>query len=236
MDEHMCDGYAYGTVLRDPLDRMISNTKFAWKRGWEVGKGHLPKLPQNKTYNASALFDVLRNGSSDEGWTGRIARASATRRWSSCEAIERSPAAYDNFYVRTLAGRETFQLPAGRITRSHLEVAKARLSLFSVVILLEQYETHSAQLTAAFGWRQVGVGGVGSSLASAQNDNPDETNPFTAHEMEALKEANQLDYELYCFASALARSRTDAALRKAADTAGTASAGAVPAVVRRRGR
>ena len=44
-----------------------------------------------------------------------------------------TPALFDNYYVRMLAGEATYLLPLGSITAAHLHVARTRLAGFKVV-------------------------------------------------------------------------------------------------------
>lgn len=119
-------------------------------------------------------------------------------------SVERSTAAYDNLYVRTLAGREAFSRPAGGVTRAHLEAAKARLATYSVVLILDAYDSQAVQLADRIGWRTTSLGheapnqGVSFNMSSF----------FSAAQLAILRAANALDYELYCFAQRLALART----------------------------
>jgi len=59
--------------------------------------------------------------------------------WEQCsdlDALRRaSPVAFDHYYIRTLLGRDVWELPMGSINTSHLHAAKELLSQFDAVIL-----------------------------------------------------------------------------------------------------
>ena len=197
MDDEMCPGLLYGIALRDPLDRMVSNTRYSWFHKWSAPPEHVVRLASK---GASGCYD-------------RRVRNTLMNSWEDCfhvecATVERSVASYDNLYTRTLAGKDVFMLPAGAVTRAHLEQAKARLSQFTIVILLEKFSQHNAQLESILQWkcpsRKCAIGNAHSTrYAGGKN--------FSAQELKGLREANRLDYELYRFAGDLARNRTAAA-------------------------
>ena len=197
MDGAPCDGLLHGTILREPLDRLVSNTCYARDHGWKASSAEVASLPRagNKGCKQAA------GGSS---W-GACFDVGKSEFFGGCGALERSAAAYDNFYVRTLAGAEAMWLPAGELDRSHLAVAKARLSKFDVVIVLDQYEQQRRQLQSAFGWQHTELGRSVVTVSGNQNGS---CTPFSAPQLEQLRQANQLDYELYCYGAELARIRT----------------------------
>ena len=175
----------YGIMLREPLERLISNTQYARDMegygAWDVSPEQVLSLIQP---NASSCLD----GPCDD--------------CMNCDTVERSPAAYDNLYVRTLAGYDPFTLPAGQLTRAHLQAAKARLSAYSVVLILDEYENHEPQLSHWLGWTV-------TSLASERvTETKERSSFFTDEQLDTLARANELDYELYCFAKSLAAART----------------------------
>jgi len=186
VDKQLCpEALNYGIMLREPLERLLSNTHYARTMegygAWDVSPEQVLSLIQP---NASSCLD----GACDD--------------CMNCNTVERSPAAYDNLYVRTLAGYDAFTLPAGQLTRAHLQAAKARLSAYSVVLILDEYENHEAQLRHWLGWTV-------TALASERVTENEETSAFfTDEQLDTLARANELDYELYCFAKSLAAART----------------------------
>jgi hypothetical protein len=51
--------------------------------------------------------------------------------------VQLGTAAVDNFYTRSLLGRDVFHAPAGALTHAHLARAAAVLARFDVVLILE---------------------------------------------------------------------------------------------------
>jgi len=200
-DADMCDTtqLLYGTMLRDPLDRLVSNTEYAQAQvaAW--------------TASSEEIVDLVRtNATGCVNMSGWLACAEAGH----CDLIERSTAAYDNFYTRTFAGPDAFLLPAGALTSEHLERAKARLARFDVVLLLERLDVHSVQLST-FGWKQLQLpeSNVNDDSLVPTDDHldADDTVTFTEEQMDVLWAANALDLELYAYAASLAADRTLAA-------------------------
>ena len=194
VDDQACaDDLVHGIMLREPVDRLISNTAYAQSRGW----------------NASAeevLALVVPGGAP---WTPG---GSCTARH--CPIIEQTSFAYDNMYVRTLLGSSAMELPIGGVTRDHLAAAKARLSTYAVVLLLSEFEAQSVQLLDRFGWEYSALG---------RDPNPPDSTPpweFNDEQLEQLAVANALDYELYCFATHLAAARTSESERAGGATVG----------------
>ena len=138
MDDDICPGLLYGIALREPLDRMVSNSRYGWFHKWSAPPEQIVRLASD---SASGCY------------TDKRVNSNMSNRWEDCVQVEcatvqRSVASYDNLYTRTLAGKDAFMLPAGAVTRAHLELAKARLSRFAIVIILEQFRQHNTQLEA----------------------------------------------------------------------------------------
>ena len=103
IDSETCSNFYYVTMLREPLDRMVSNVYQIWNTyagrntnfSWVTPEDIMTWVSPGKAY-----FDYPT------------------------EFMEVSTAAYDNFYIRTLCGADVFFLPAGSVTREHLEKAK----------------------------------------------------------------------------------------------------------------
>ena len=204
MDNELCDGVVYGTMLRDPMDRIISNTHFAWGIDWKANTSQIMRLLEPGAEGCPA--DTLPRGSRIDEPVDKYHPWKHCLGGVGCNAMERSVAAYDNLYVRTLVGKDAFKLPAGSLTREHLLIAKERLSRFSVVMTLDNWNDDSTQLQAFFGWNK-------PALHHDNMDRHNDGNPFTPEQTETLVAANQLDYELYCYARLLAKSRTSVANR-----------------------
>ena len=132
-----------------------------------------------------------------------------------CAVVERSVASYDNLYVRSLVGSRAFLLPAGALTRGHLEVAKRRLRHFTVVISLEDFDLHRVQLRAFLGWNHTKPLHAYNSHTT-RHGHLKGTVPgnFTTRQLQQLRDANALDFELYQFALELAGNRTAAAMQR----------------------
>mmetsp|Transcript_63389 Transcript_63389/g.138019 ORF Transcript_63389/g.138019 Transcript_63389/m.138019 type:complete len:347 (-) Transcript_63389:427-1467(-) len=112
----------------------------------------------------------------------------------------------DNYATRTLSGN--YFAPPGKLTRTDLEVAKQRLSRMDVVLILEELVDHAPQLQATLGWNVSSL----QEQAPKKNSHPSALNTtFTGEEIEFLRRANSLDYELYEHGRNLARQLTLAA-------------------------
>mmetsp|Transcript_17383 Transcript_17383/g.47160 ORF Transcript_17383/g.47160 Transcript_17383/m.47160 type:complete len:319 (-) Transcript_17383:117-1073(-) len=128
------------------------------------------------------------------------------------EGFVSSHVSYDNFYVRTLCGVECFFLPPGAITEAHLEKAKKRLEELDAVLMVEDLLTQLVQLEALTGWK----GLQSYSDQFIHNDGciygGSECAKFLmTGEAEAfLRSHNQLDVELYQYATGVASRKTDA--------------------------
>lgn len=200
MDAEMCDDLAqYAVVLRDPIDRLISNTLFE------------QKVMHWATDTASILEMIAPNAS---------VHLSGDRADHPSEMISQGTAAYDNFLVRTLAGPEAFALPAGQLTRAHLDEAKRRLARFDVVMVLERLDEQGpAQLSHFLGWDRLEL------PRSMAGGGADAAQPFSDEQLAVLKRANAFDAELYCYGQKLAEARTADALASRTSQSHAARAG-----------
>lgn len=127
-------------------------------------------------------------------------------------------AAWDNFLTRTLGGPNVFRLPARSLNATHLEQAKQKLSNFEIVMMLDEFDTDSAQLAHVLGWEALVVE---EHLPAERLPKAEHTiNPFSEKQLRELAEVNKLDIELVCFARALARERTARATRRGLTGAG----------------
>lgn len=79
--------------------------------------------------------------------------------WTRLESVEGDapiqlgPAVVDNFYTRSLLGRQAFfDLRPGQVTASHARAAMRLLADFDAVLILERLDASFAQLYARLGW------------------------------------------------------------------------------------
>lgn len=200
LDRQLCPGnFQYATLLRDPLDRMVANFNFARR-----------KMAYARDISVD---DVMRLT-----LPGQVSFVNGQ------QLLDASMPAYDNFYIRVLCGPDVYLLPAGAIRREHLEWAKARLDQFSVVMTHENITRHARQLTSRLGWPKLAMNcAQQEDSVHFQEDAPwvreilcqhasdIASSPFTNTQMALLKKQNALDYELYCYATALSDLRTASA-------------------------
>ena len=73
-----------------------------------------------------------------------------------------------------------------------------------VVMTLDNWDDHQVQLQSFFGWKK-------SHIGHTRKNGNNSYNPFTPQQTQTLINVHELDYELYCYAKHLARSRTSAA-------------------------
>merc|ERR1712194_158240 len=110
---------------------------------------------------------------------------------------------FDNFATRVLSSNHN--IPAGKMTRHHLEKAKARLRIMNVVLILEDLGNHLPQLEAIFDWDMSKVEVGKPANTHSQNELG---NAFSDEEVIFLRNVNQFDYELYAFGVSLAQNLT----------------------------
>lgn len=201
-----CDNMKHSVVIRDPIDRIVSNVLFT-----KTQEGYDPIAHSPAQFVSWAAPGKVHAITMEPGAQG----PSDAMRGS--DMIERSTAAVDNFYVRSFAGPEAFMVPAGQLGQEHLEKAKNTLRSFSVVIMLEKFDTQSAQYAHSFGWQQLftqqmlqnhtkdhghqvevtidteGNLEIGQSTAEVARATSEDV--FSEEELETLVTANQLDYE-----------------------------------------
>jgi len=129
---NFCPGdFYYGTVVREPLDRLESH--LGWQSGWDESYLELP-----------CRYDVL------------IAHLAATNVTEDLRrACYRQLPALDNYLVRMFGGREVARLPAGGVGQQHFEKARAVLDRFDLVVPLEVLSTDEhvvLDLNRELGW------------------------------------------------------------------------------------
>ena len=188
LDVPLCPStFSYGTALREPIARAVSNARF-----------HGIADTQVLGFLAATTLPTDQSRAGPEPSTGP-------------EKIFYGTAAVDNFYVRTLGGREAFHRPAGALTRRDLDAAKAVLEEFDVVVVLEDGERGWRELGTQWGWQhtpQAGercaggrcsrvpaaAGGGGGHGSRTEKPASPSLAPAT---VAALTAANALDLELY---------------------------------------
>ena len=110
------------------------------------------------------------------------------------DPVRRGTAVVDNFYVRSLLGREFF-FGAEAVNVTHAERAKAVLSTFDAVLILERLEASLRQLYHRLGW-------CAASIHRHRSKEPALKMDVAA--VEAFRRRNRADVELYAFADQLA--------------------------------
>ena len=196
LDSHTCGashGMARAIMIRDPLDRIISAAPFEAEANAHVKVKQLVK---------QAMQAIQ---------PGATVGLKAPEALNGTHMVGYGTAAWDNFLTRTLGGPEVFQLPARSLNATHLQQAKERLMNFEIVMMLDEFDTDSAQLAHVLGWERLVVqehlpkrSKAAERLLRAEHT----ANPFSQEQLRELTEVNQLDIELVCYARALARERT----------------------------
>merc|ERR1719277_1054136 len=97
----------------------------------------------------------------------------------------------DNFQTRLLAN--AFDVPAGKLTQQHADLARQRLDGFEVVARVEDLVTRGADMFQALGWGRHLASHIRTKPNTVHNDRLD----FTPQEAQWLRELNHWDIELY---------------------------------------
>lgn len=160
------------TVMREPLDRVLSTFKYYKK---------LQKIIKGKGNPAiCSVYPVVPAESSLLEW------------------LRVYP---DNWMVRTLAGNEPFtrKSPA---TPNDLRRAKRVLDLMSVVMTLENYKESMNLMRWKFGWKVLDVDAhrKGSHASKGESAEHLLTESGELEALQLMREKNQLDKELYRYA------------------------------------
>jgi len=122
---------------------------------------------------------------------------------------------FDNFAVRTLSGN--YWLPPGKVSRMHLEAAKAVLSRIDVIIILEELVTHFPQFEKHFKWDMTRERASEKTTSTKRvrtrngHTSAEYDKAMSAEDEALIKSFNALDYELYEFGKTLAAERTRSA-------------------------
>ena len=187
IDSQTCGGthgMTRAIMIRDPLDRIVSAVPFEAEVHAHVKTRELVKM-------------VMR--SIQPGAMHALEEPEALK---GTHMIGYGTAAWDNFLTRTLGGPDVFRLPARSLNATHLEQAKEKLNNFEIVMMLDEFDTDSAQLAHVLGWQTL----VLEEHSPAKVEHT--ASPFSEKQLRELAEVNQLDIELVCYARALARERT----------------------------
>ena len=182
-------------MIRDPLDRIVSAVSFEAEYHAHVKTRKLVETIM-RSIQPGAMY-ALEEPEALEG----------------THMIGYGTAAWDNFLTRTLGGPDVFRLPARALNQTHLTKAKDRLRGFEVIMMLDEFDTDSAQLAHVMGWSTL--------LIDHANEGADHMpSPFSEEQLRTLAEVNAMDFELVCLARELARERTRRAQAHGAPTAG----------------
>jgi hypothetical protein len=163
--EYLPEPATYVTMLRDPVDRVVSHYHFVLSN-----PDHY--LHQKIAGRRFTLHDY---------------------------AVTRASHELDNDQVRWLCVRHHFDVPVGQVSREMVEEAKWNLANgFAVVGLMERFAESLACLARAFGWE-------GVELPARRNVNKDRPplDQIAPETINAIREINRYDIELYDFAQAL---------------------------------
>mmetsp|Transcript_29428 Transcript_29428/g.62651 ORF Transcript_29428/g.62651 Transcript_29428/m.62651 type:complete len:345 (+) Transcript_29428:38-1072(+) len=110
---------------------------------------------------------------------------------------------FDNFATRSLGGG--YRALPGHVSRSHLEVAKARLRSMDVVLILEDLHQHLPQLSVVLGWN---MSSIDTQRPSHGHSCSKKEDVLTEWERDFFTSVNALDYELFTYGKELAANLT----------------------------
>jgi hypothetical protein len=163
--EYLPEPATYMTMLRDPVDRVVSHYHFVLSN-----PGHyLHPVVAGRQFT---LHDY---------------------------AVTRASHELDNDQVRWLCARHHFDVPVGQVSREMVEEAKWNLENgVAVVGLMERFADSLKCLKAAFGWHDV-------SPPESRNVNRlrPRLNQIAPETVDAIRQINRYDLELYDFAVGL---------------------------------
>ena len=164
LHEYMPGPSSYFTLLREPVERVISFFYFIRRNPHHY---HFAPITSGNL-TLKEFLELRQNNMMDNGQT------------------------------RMLAGAQQYECPVGECTPDLLEAAKRNLSeSFSVVGLMERFDETLLLLRQAYGWRNVRY--VRQNVTGSRPLKAD-LPPAT---LDLVAECNQLDLELYEYASTL---------------------------------
>jgi hypothetical protein len=179
----------YVTILRDPVDRVLSHYLSHAQAGKPPGSEGARKL-RNVWETALSLEAAEKKGIGDLEKAERVT-IEADAEFSLAEGLRRKIYIYDNFMTRFLWGGESL---FGELPPDALERAKENISNFFFVGVRERLDESIILLV-----RELGVGLMPSYRRQVSRKSPPRDE--TSDELRALiAEHNQLDIELYRFA------------------------------------
>mmetsp|Transcript_2038 Transcript_2038/g.5170 ORF Transcript_2038/g.5170 Transcript_2038/m.5170 type:complete len:426 (+) Transcript_2038:100-1377(+) len=109
ISEGVCPQFWNVVILRDPIERLVSHLS------------ELTRIPEQSPWR----FREVRVG--DALWNPHNLTPQTI--------FQEIPILSDNFYIRSLLGRDVYRLPFGAITEEHLEQAKKVVEKFDMVLL-----------------------------------------------------------------------------------------------------
>eukprot|EP00403_Amphidinium_massartii_P009744 CAMPEP_0178423904 /NCGR_PEP_ID=MMETSP0689_2-20121128/27928_1 /TAXON_ID=160604 /ORGANISM="Amphidinium massartii, Strain CS-259" /LENGTH=670 /DNA_ID=CAMNT_0020045511 /DNA_START=30 /DNA_END=2039 /DNA_ORIENTATION=- len=171
ISEGTCPQFWNVAIFRDPVERLVSHlselTRIPEKSPWKYREVKVGKA----MWNASSITPET--------------------------VFQELPILSDNFYIRSLLGKDVYHLPFGEITKEHLERAKKVLEGFDLIFLKSDNlldELHSLMGWACHASRRMGQSDDYSTLLH---------DSWSQHQWEEVKKQNSLDLALFKHASFL---------------------------------
>jgi len=109
VSDGVCPQFWNVVILRDPIERLVSHLS------------ELTRIPEKSPWR----FREVRVG--DALWNPHNLTPQTI--------FQEIPILSDNFYIRSLLGRDVYRLPLGGVTKEHLEQAKKVVEKFDLVLL-----------------------------------------------------------------------------------------------------
>lgn len=172
MDPELCKTrYMYITVLREPFTRIASHMY----------------------YDVTVESNFVRPLATVLSTPPHAFRRAHEGHWCSWNL-----ASANNYYVRTLLGKEVYIAKAGAVTPAHLARANGVLEEFTAVLILEKWDASQLLLTKLFGWRNTAPRQLPwKERLDNRNDHPKFEQLFSSEEQTQLRALNELDVALY---------------------------------------
>jgi hypothetical protein len=163
----MCSPYMYITILRHPLQRLLSHAVF------ENQKEHIA---------TSGVREALK----------KYPKAKVPRAWPRSHWCTWGVSTINDFYVRSLLGKQAYLAPVQSLTDADRVNAQEKLAKFDVVGIVEHWEETKQLLGAVLKWTDFHIQKTNPSRHGSFNEY------FKAEEdREILISHNQLDVKLY---------------------------------------